>query len=88
MALLCFPIENLAPPLAVLIDPALRRQVPAKVNDVTLEVQGVPKEPTVGPLVSLMAWADQRMRSERREMPGMDLGLDVASQTLDNTMGG
>jgi len=82
------PIENLAPPLAVLIGPALRRQVPAKVNDVTLEVQGVPKEPTVGPLVSLMAWADQRMRSESRETPGMDLGLDVASQTSDNTMGG
>ena len=88
MPFLCFPIENLAPPFAELIDPALRRQVPAKVNEATLKVQGVPKEAKVGRLVRLRAWVEQRMTSERRETPNMDLGLDVASQTLDNTMGG
>ncbi|CAZ83533.1 unnamed protein product [Tuber melanosporum] len=87
MALLCFPMENLAPPLAELMDPALRRQVADKVNEAILEVQGVPKEAKIRRLVRLRAWAEQRMRSERRDMPNMDLGLDVESQTSDDAMG-
>ncbi|KAG0637009.1 hypothetical protein HOY80DRAFT_924939 [Tuber brumale] len=87
MALLCFPMENLAPPLVEMMDPALRRQVAAKVNEAILEVQGVPKEAKIRRLVRLRAWAEQRMRSERRDMPNMNLGLDVASQTSDDAMG-
>jgi len=80
-------MESLAPPLAELMDPALRREVAAKVNEAILEVQGVPKEAKIRRLVRLRAWAEQRMRSERRDMPNMDLGLDVASQTSDDAMG-
>ena len=64
MALLYFPMENLAPPLAELMDPVLRRQVAAKVNEAILEVQGVSKEAKIRRLVRLRAWAEQRMRSE------------------------
>ena len=87
MALLCFPMENLAPPLAELMDPVLRRQVAAKVNEAILEVQGVSKEAKIRRLVRLRAWAEQRMRSEPRDMLNMDLRLDVASQISDDAMG-
>ncbi|KAG0642103.1 hypothetical protein HOY80DRAFT_952320 [Tuber brumale] len=87
MALLCFPMENLAPPLAELMDPALRRQVAAKVNEAILEIQGVPKEAKIRRLVRLRAWAEHRMRDGHREVPNMDLGLDVTSQTADDAMG-
>jgi len=87
MALLCFPMENLAPPLAELMDPVLRRQVVGKVNEAILELQGVSKEAKIRRLVRLRAWAEQRMRSERRDMPNMGFGLDVGSQSSDDAMG-
>jgi len=87
MALLCSPMENLAPPLAELMDPALQKQVTAKVNKAILEVQGIPKEAKIRHLVRLRAWAEQRIRRERREMSNMDLGLYVVSQTSDDGMG-
>jgi len=80
-------MENLAPPLAELMDPVLRRQVAAKVNEAILEVQGVSKEAKIRRLVRLRAWAEQRMRSEPRDMLNMDLRLDVASQISDDAMG-
>jgi len=80
-------MENLAPPLAELMDPVLRRQVAAKVNEAILEVQGVSKEAKIRRLVRLRAWAEQRMRSEPRDMPNMDLRLDVASQISYDAMG-
>jgi len=45
--------KNLAPPLAELMDPALRRQVAANVNEAILGVQGVPKEAKIRRLVRL-----------------------------------
>jgi len=36
-------MKNLAPHLAELMNPALRRQVAAKINEAILEVEGVPK---------------------------------------------
>lgn len=86
MALLCFPPNNLAPPLAELMDPALRRQVAAKVNEAILHAQGVEKEAKIRRLVRLRGWAEQRARGEKRDIPQMDLGLDLG-QSADEPMG-
>lgn len=86
MALLCFPPQNLAPPLAELMDPALRKQVATKVNEAILDAQGVPKEAKIRRLVRLRAWAEQRIRNEKRDIPPMDLGLDLG-QPVDEPMG-
>lgn len=86
MALLCFPPNNLAPPLAELMDPALRRQVAARVNEAILDAQGVPKEAKIRRLVRLRGWAEQRIRNEKRDIPPMDLGLDLG-QSADEPMG-
>lgn len=82
MALLCFPMDKLAPPLAELMDPALRRQVASKVNEAILEAQGVPKEAKIRRMIRLRAWAEQKMRSTIKEdAPNLDLGLDDYPKT-------
>ncbi|KAH0613304.1 uncharacterized protein H6S33_009684 [Morchella sextelata] len=86
MALLCFPPASLAPPLAGLMDPALRKEVARKVNEAILEAQGVQKEARIRRLVRLRAWSEQRMRSEKKDIPLMDLGLDLG-QAVDEPMG-
>lgn len=73
MALLCFPPESLAPPLAELMDPALRRNVAAKVNEAILESAHWMKEAKIRGLVRLRGWAEQRLPG----LPPMSLGLDI-----------
>jgi len=85
MALLCFPPNNLAPPLAELMDPALRKRVATKVNEAILDAQGVPKEAKIRRLVRLRAWGEQRIRNEKRDVPPMGLGLDLG-QPADEPM--
>lgn len=73
MALLCFPPESLAPPLAELMDPALRRSVASKVNEAILESQMWMKEAKIRGVVRLRGWAEQKLPS----LPPMSLGLDI-----------
>ncbi|KAI5848239.1 CTLH/CRA C-terminal to lish motif domain-containing protein [Tricharina praecox] len=86
MALLCFPKDNLAPPLAELMDPALRRRVAAQVNETIMEAQGMAKEPKIRSLIKLRAWSEDRARATRKgsELPPLDLGLDIG--TVDQPM--
>lgn len=77
MALLCFPADSLAPPLAELMDPALRRRVSSQVNEAIMEMQGMQKEAKVRGLVRLRAWSEQRLRSDKKDFPHLDLGLDL-----------
>jgi hypothetical protein len=77
MALLCFPRDNLAPPLAELMDPALRRRVAAQVNETIMEAQGSQKEPKIRGLTRLRAWSEDALRVERKDLPQLDLGLDI-----------
>lgn len=79
MALLCFPRDNLAPPLAELMDPALRRSVANKVNETIMETEGLKKEPKIRSLVKLRAWGEDRLINQRKDLPRLDLGLDIVS---------
>jgi hypothetical protein len=73
MALLCFPQDNLAPQLAELMDPSLRRQVAARVNEAILEAQGVMREAKMRGLVRLWGWAENALRQEKVDFPSLDL---------------
>jgi hypothetical protein len=77
MALLCFPMDNLAPQLAKLLDPALRREVAHQVNETIMEAQGVQKEPKIRNLTRLRAWSEETYRKQRSDLPQLDLGLDI-----------
>lgn len=81
MALLCFSPEGLAPPLAELVDPALRRNVASKVNEAILESEAWMKEAKIRDLIRLRGWTDQRIRAEKRDLAPLDLGLDLNHST-------
>ncbi|KAK6508187.1 hypothetical protein TWF506_010287 [Arthrobotrys conoides] len=79
MALLCFPPDQLSPPLAKLLDPDMRKQVATMVNQTILESQEVFSEAKIKSLVKLRAWVEAKAaqsESDRlRSIPHMDLGL-------------
>lgn len=82
MALLIFPTENLAPQLAELIDPQLRKSVANRVNEAILSSQGARREAQIRKLVRLRAWSERMARkSARIEIPegGLSFGLDEQS---------
>ncbi|KAI5804964.1 CTLH/CRA C-terminal to lish motif domain-containing protein [Geopyxis carbonaria] len=86
MALLCFPTDNLSAPLAELMDPALRRRVAAQVNETIMEAQGLEKEPKIRGLTRLRAWSEDHLRNERKDLPILDLDLDVGLPRGDQHM--
>jgi hypothetical protein len=76
MALLIFPPENLAPPLAVLIDPQLRMDVAQSVNQAILQAQGFRREARIRNLVRLRTWAEVKAREAKKDIPpDLSLGL-------------
>ena len=82
MALLIFPPEKLAPPLAALLNPNLRKEVAKKVNEAIHESQGERTKARLFDLVRLRAWAEAKARDGRRaELPEkIELGLDPPRQ--------
>lgn len=84
MALLIFPPENLAPPLAQLLDPSLRQTVATRVNEAILASQGASREARIKQLVRLRAWSEQKAREARKDIPPtLSLGLD-SEKTADD----
>lgn len=84
MALLIFPTDTakLAPELASLVDPSLRREVANRVNEAILHSQGARREARIRNLVRLRVWGEKKARELRRDIPaegeaGLDLGLVV-----------
>ncbi|KAL9618611.1 MAG: hypothetical protein Q9160_006722 [Pyrenula sp. 1 TL-2023] len=82
MALLIFPTEQLAPELAPLLHPSLRREVANRVNEAILHSQGARREAKIRNLVRLRVWGEKKAREMRREIPeegsaGLDLGLKL-----------
>ena len=78
MALLIFPPEDLAPPLAALLDPSLRRAVANRVNEAILLDQGARREARIRNLVRLRTWAEAKARETKRDLPAtLPLGLDL-----------
>jgi glucose-induced degradation protein 8 len=79
MALLIFPTENLAPQLAELIDPQLRKSVANSVNEAILCSQGARREAQIRKLVRMRAWSEKIARESKKvEIPegGLPFGLD------------
>ena len=77
MALLIFPPENLAPPLAALLDTKLRKDVAKRVNEAILLSQGERTRSKLLELVRTRTWAEQKARDAKKELPErIDLGLD------------
>lgn len=77
MALLIFPPDNLAPPLAALLHPNLRKEVANKVNEALLKSQGERTQALLFDLVRLRAWSEQKAREEKKDLPErIDIGLD------------
>lgn len=77
MALLIFPPDNLAPPLAALLDPSLRKDVATRVNEALLQSQGDRTRAKLYDLVRTRAWSEQKAREAKKDLPErIDLGLD------------
>lgn len=77
LSLLIFPSENLAPSLAPLVQPDLRKDIATKVNEAILQNQGAHKEARLRNLVKLRAWAEQKARESKKNIPDkLDIGLD------------
>ncbi|CAI7650115.1 unnamed protein product [Penicillium pancosmium] len=84
LALLIFPSDNLAPGLASLLDPALRKDIATRVNEAILENQGARKEARLRGLVKLRAFAENKARETKKDIPDkLDIGL--INETHDST---
>ncbi len=85
MALLIFPPDNLAPPLAALLDLNLRKDVAKRVNEALLLSQGERTKAKLFDLVRLRAWSEKKARDAKKDLPErIDLGLDSTSDDHDN----
>lgn len=69
MALLIFPPERLTPQLKALLDPNLRQTVATAVNESILSSQGERREARIRSLVRLRAWAEQKAREAKLDLP-------------------
>lgn len=84
MALLIFPPENLAPPLAALLDPSLRKDVAKRVNEAILLSQGERTKAKLFELVRTRVWSEQKAREAKKDLPKrIDLGLDPVQDGHD-----
>ena len=84
MALLIFPPNNLAPPLAALLDPKLRKDVAKRVNEAILSSQGERTKSKLLELVRTRAWAEKKAREAKKDLPErIDLGLDPERNGYD-----
>ena len=76
LALLIFPTETLTPSFAPLLHPNLRKEIATSVNEAILQSQGARKEARLRNLVKLRAWAEQKAREAKKDVPEkLDLGL-------------
>ncbi|KAL4800000.1 CTLH/CRA C-terminal to lish motif domain-containing protein [Aspergillus venezuelensis] len=90
LALLIFPKENLTPSLAPLLHSDLRRDIYAKVNAAILQDQGARTEALLCDFARLYAWAEQKAREAKKDIPDkLDLGLGESSNSnsAQGTMG-
>lgn len=69
MALLIFPADKLTPQLKVLLDPSQRQSVATSVNEAILQTQGERREARIRSLVRIRAWAEQKAREAKLDIP-------------------
>lgn len=86
LALLIFPPENLAPSLASLLNPDLRKTVASQVSETILKSQGARGEAKLYSLLRARAWAEREARKVNNDLPTkMEFGLDRDSNESTNT---
>lgn len=84
MALLIFPPEKLTPQLKALLDPSLRQTVATSVNEAILSSQGERREARIRNLVRLRAWAEQKTRDAKLDLPErLQLGLSTDEESAN-----
>jgi hypothetical protein len=78
MTLLIFlPSTNLQPQLAELLEPKLRQQVAAKVNEAILVSMGAKGEARIYSLYRARLWSEKLARDSGKDLPAsLPLGLD------------
>lgn len=86
LALLIFPSDNLSPALASLLDPSLRKDIATRVNEAILQSQGVRKEARLRNLVKLRAFAENKARDSKKDIPEkLDIGLVADTHDSNQT---
>ena len=90
MALLIFDPDKLAPPLAALLEPEIRRDIAQRVNEALLASHGYRKKATLHDLLALRAWANkQAMEANKEHLPDhIDLGDDPAQDGQESPQNG
>lgn len=91
MALLIFPPDDLAPPLAALLDPELRKLVANRVNEAILINQGSRREARIRKMIRLRAWSEIRAKEAKKDytdtLPfGLESDAEVANGVHDVIM--
>ncbi|PGH26825.1 hypothetical protein AJ80_01404 [Polytolypa hystricis UAMH7299] len=85
LSLLIFPSDNLAPSLAALLDPELRKNIAIRVNEAILQSQGARREAMLRKLVRARAWAEQKAREAKKDIPDkLDIGLSQETGNNNN----
>jgi hypothetical protein len=88
MALLIFEPTSLSPKLKELLDRKKRKEVANQVNEAILQSQGERKRSRLQELVRTRAWAEQRARAAKKDIPGsLDIGLDAEQPDTQSGMG-
>lgn len=88
LSLLIFPTKNLVPSLAALLDPELRKTTANRVNEAILQSQGAHREARLRNLVRLRAWAEQKAREAKKDLPDkLDIGLNKDNGNDNNESG-
>ena len=78
MGLLIFDPDNLAPPMAALLQPELRQEVGQRVNQALLRSCGERTKATLYDLVNHRAWANQKaIEAKKEHLPDrIELGVE------------
>ncbi|KAL8866594.1 MAG: hypothetical protein Q9174_006210 [Haloplaca sp. 1 TL-2023] len=77
MTLLVFKSKELPPELSAMLDPKLREEVGTRVNEALLKEQGERTKSKLLDLVRLRAWAAQKAREAKKDLPeNLGLGLE------------
>ncbi|KAF2672114.1 lish motif-containing protein [Microthyrium microscopicum] len=89
MALIIFPRDNLPVTLKPLLDPALRFDIAAQVNEAILLSSGSRREARIKDLIKLRQWSEQKARDMKKAIPArLSLGLNLDDETDDDNMNG
>lgn len=90
MALLIFDPDKLSPPLAALLDPALRQDIAQRVNQALLTSQGERSKATLYDLVNHRSWANQKaVEAKKEHLPDrIELGFDPAQNGHEESQNG